>query len=386
MRALLSTVGSRGDVEPIVALASHLRDIGHDSCLCVPPGFEELAKDFDYFPIGHDPRMGPRKVEGGPPATVAAQFAVLREAVAGCGVIVGCAAMQIAARSIAEIADIPYFYTAYSPVTLPSEHHSPPPVHGPPRPQGVSAHAQWDVDAQWWNDVWGEGLNAARAAAGLEPVTDVRAHVITDRPLLAADPTLAPWPTPSDLTVTQTGSWIRDDTRPLADDLIRFLDAGEPPILFGFGSMPVSSTVGATMVAASRNLGRRALVLRGWAGIEAPNDSPDCLTVSETNLQALLPRVAAVVHHGGAGTTTQAMHAGVPQVVVPHNFDQPYHARRVEELGIGVAHPESAPTPHSISDALATVLEPTMKSRALAVADTVRTDGIEIAAGLILGR
>ncbi|MGZ5365542.1 MAG: glycosyltransferase [Mycobacterium sp.] len=390
MRVLLSTVGSRGDVQPMVALALHLRETGHGACICAPPGFEELVRgpgleDLDYFPIGHDLRLGPRKVEGGPPATVAAQFAVLREAAAGCDVIVGCAAMQIAARSIAEIVGVPYFYTAYAPVALPSGHHSPPPVHGPPRPQGISARAQWDVDAQWWNDVWGHGLNAARAGAGLGPVTDVRAHVITDRPLLAADPTLAPWPTPSDLAVIQTGSWQRADPRPLADDLSRFLDAGDPPILFGFGSMPVPSTAGATMVAAARTLGRRTIILRGWAGITAPDDSPDCLTISETNLQALLPRTAAVVHHGGAGTTTQAMRAGTPQVVVPHNFDQAYHAGRVEALGIGTAHLASAPTSHSISDALATVIEPQVKSRALALADTVRTDGVDVAADVILG-
>lgn len=388
MRVLLSTVGSRGDVQPMVALASHLREVGHDARLCAPPGFEELTSGLglDYFPVGHDLRLGPRKVEGGPAATVAGQFAVLREAAADCAVIVGCAAMQIATRSIAEMADIPYFYTAYSPVALPSEHHSPPPVQGPPRPQGISARAQWDLDRQWWNEIWGEGLNAARAAVGLRPVADVRSHVITDRPLLAADPTLAPWLTTSDLSVIQTGSWLQSDPRPLADELSRFLDSGEPPILFGFGSMPVPPTAGATMVDAARMLGRRAIILRGWAGITSPDESPDCLTVSETNLQALLPLTAAVVHHGGAGTTTQAMRAGTPQVVLPISFDQPYHAGRVEVLGIGTAHPMSAPSPASISDAIAKALVPQVKSRALAIAGTVRTDGVETAAGVILDR
>ena len=384
MRVLLSTVGSRGDVQPLVALASHLRDTGHDACLCVPPGFEEFAQGFDYFPIGHDPRLGPRKVEGGPAGTVAMQFAVMREAVIGCDVVVGCAAMQIATRSIAEMAGVPYLYTAYSPAVLPSEHHSPPPVHGPPRPDGVSARTQWEVDAQWWNEVWSDGLNAARTAAGLAPVTDVRAHVMTDHPLLAADPTLAPWPTPSELSVVQTGSWLRPDPRPLSDEVNRFLDAGEPPILFGFGSMSIQSTAGATMVAAARMLGRRAIVLRGWAGITAPDESPDCLTVSETNLQALLARVAAVVHHGGAGTTTQAMRAGTPQMVIPHSFDQPYHADRVEALGIGTTLRTS--TPQSIADGLTKVLASQVKSRALVLADTVRTDGVEVASGVILGR
>ena len=196
MRVLLSTVGSRGDVQPLVALALELRELGHDASVCAPPGYDELLDGFGlaYFPVGHDLRLGPRKVPGGAAATVAAQFGVLRTAAADCDAIVGAAAMQIASRSIAQMFDIPYVYVAYAPVALPSTRHSPPPVHGPPRPEGVDNRTMWDVDAQWWNDTWRAGLNAERAAIGLDPVNDVRSYVITDRPLLAADPTLAPWP------------------------------------------------------------------------------------------------------------------------------------------------------------------------------------------------
>ena len=88
------------------------------------------------------------------------------------------------------------------------------------------------------------------------------------------------------------------------------------------------------MLAAARSLGHRAIIMAGWAGLTAAERSSDWLSVGETNLQALLPRAAAIVHHGGSGTTTQAMRAGVPQVVVPHYFDQPYFAGRVAELGI----------------------------------------------------
>ena len=209
MRVLLSTVGSRGDVQPLVALALELRELGHDASVCAPPGYDELLDGFGlaYFPVGHDLRLGPRKVPGGAAATVAAQFGVLRTAAADCDAVVGAAAMQIASRSIAQMFDIPYVYVAYAPVALPSTRHSPPPVHGPPRPEGVDNRTMWDVDAQWWNDTWRAGLNAERAAIGLDPVNDVRSYVITDRPLLAADPTLAPWP--SELGPSERGhrSW-----------------------------------------------------------------------------------------------------------------------------------------------------------------------------------
>lgn len=387
MRVLLSAIGSRGDVQPLVALALHLRDAGHDARVCAPPGFEELVTGFGltFFPIGHDLRMGPRKVPGGAAGTAAAHFTTLRTATAGCDVIVGCAAMQIAGRSIAERRGIPYFYGAYAPVCLPSPQHSPPPVHGPPRPEGVDNRTKWDLDAQWWNDTWREALNSQRATLGLAPVVDVRSHVITNRPLLAADPTLAPWPSASGWEVVQTGAWLMPDDRPLSNELSAFLDAGEPPVLFGFGSIRRPRTSGSTMLAAARALGHRAIIMRGWSELTASDESPDWLSIGEINLQALLPRVAAFVHHGGSGTTTQTMRAATPQVVVPHEYDQPYYCERVAGLGIGIAHPPSEPTAGSLADAIDAVMAPSVRKQCRALAGAVRTDGTAVAAREIIG-
>ncbi len=386
MRVLLSTIGSRGDVQPMLALGSYLRGIGHDAGVCAPPGFDDLlnAVELPYFPIGHDPRRGPRKVAGGAAATAAAQFEAIGAAATGYDAIVGCAAMQIAARSVAEKLEIPYFYATFAPVALPSAHHSPPPVFGPPRPEDADNQTRWALHAQWWNDTWADGLNAARAALGLQPVRDVHRYMTTDRPLLAADPTLAPWPSPSELDVAQTGAWLMPDPRPLPDELEAFLDAGEPPILFGFGSIRNPRVSGAAMVAAARELGYRAIVLRGWANLMPADNAPDLLSAGETNLQALLRRVAAVVHHGGSGTTTQAAHAGVPQVVVAHEYDQPYFAERAAALGIGVAHPAADPTAVSLAEALDRALQPPVRARAEAQAATIRTDGVVVAAREIL--
>jgi vancomycin aglycone glucosyltransferase len=134
----------------------------------------------------------------------------------------------------------------------------------------------------------------------------VRSHIFTRRPLLAADPTLGPWPDPPDDTVVQTGAWILRDERPLAPELEAFLAAGEPPVYFGFGSAHAPVDLARTMIASARAHGRRAVVLRGWAELALVDDAPDCLAVGEVNQQALFTRVAAVVHHGGAGTTTAA--------------------------------------------------------------------------------
>ena len=176
------------------------------------------------------------------------------------------------------------------------------------------------------------------------------------------------------------------DRRPLSAELAAFLDAGAPPILFGFGSMRAARASASTLIAAARALGYRAVVLRGWAGLGQSDDSADWLSVGETNLQALLPRVAAIVHHGGSGTTTQAMQAGIPQVVVPHEFDQPYYAERVAALGIGIRHAASEPTADSLAEALDQALTPSVTARAQTLATAVRTDGTSAAAREILGR
>ena len=104
------------------------------------------------------------------------------------------------------------------------------------------------------------------------------------------------------------------------------------------------------------------------------------VAIGEDNLQKLFRRVAAVVHHGGAGTTTIAAQAGVPQVVVPQIHDQHYWARRVQELGIGTAHAPGAPTADSLAEALRRTLHPDVAERARSVAAAVRTDGADVAA------
>jgi vancomycin aglycone glucosyltransferase len=208
--------------------------------------------------------------------------------------------------------------------------------------------------------------------------------MMTDRPWLAADPTLAPWPDPADGGVFQTGAWILPDDRPLSRDLEAFLDAGEPPIYFGFGSTQAPEDAGQVMREAARALGRRAIVSRGWFDASLVENDHDCLSIGEVNVHALFPRVAAVVHHGGAGTTTAAALAGAPQVVIPHHYDQHYWAQRVEALGVGAAHAPGAPTVDSLTAALERALRPETTARARSIAAAVRRDGTQVAAEALI--
>jgi vancomycin aglycone glucosyltransferase len=395
MRILLSTIGSRGDVQPLVALGWQLKALGQEVRLCVPPDFREWIEGLGMpvKPIGPElrwtaksspfttvptPEQRRQMMEG----TVTTQFETITQAARDCDLIVGATALQIAAPSIAESLGIPYVFTAICPAVLPSPHHAPPVLSmlgDRPAPAPSEFPMLWAQDAQRWNDTWASLLNPQRAKLGLDPVSDVRSYILTEQPWLAADPVLAPWPDPDDDAVFQTGAWILPDERPLSPELEAFLDAGEPPVYFGFGSIRAPEEFSRVVIQSARALGRRAIVLQGWADLSLVDDGPDCLSIGDVNQQALFKRVAAVVHHGGAGTTTAAARAGAPQVVIPQHYDQFYWAGRVDQLGIGSAHTSSTPTSDSLTSTLERALQPGVATRAQSIAGQMRADGARVA-------
>ncbi len=169
-------------------------------------------------------------------------------------------------------------------------------------------------------------------------------------------------------------------TCPLPEHVEAFLDSGEPPILVGFGSMPAAGEMSRRLVGTARAVGRRLIVSRGWADLELIDDAPDCIAVGDVNHDLLLPRVAAFVHHGGAGTTAAAARAGVPQVITPMFSDQFYWANRVVELGLGTTTPHITMTEESLTASLREALDPTVQERARTLAGQVRRDGAAVAA------
>ncbi|UYQ66412.1 glycosyltransferase [Streptomyces peucetius] len=396
---LLSTYGSRGDVEPLVGLAVRLRALGAEVRVCAPPD-EDFAQRLagvgvPLVPAGPSARSL-TKAAPPPPSLperaarlIAGQLDAVTAAAGGCDVLVATGVLPAAAAalSVAEKLGIRSVSVTFQQLTLPSPHRPPLAYPGRPLPPEVTDNrALWDLDAENVNALFGEGLNLHRASIGLPSVDNVRDYVLGDRPWLATDPALDPWRGTPDLDVVQTGAWILPDERPLPDDLEAFLDAGAPPVYVGFGSMPMHASADVARVAVEvvRAHGHRVLVSRGWAGLVPVDDRDDCFAVGEVNHQALFGRVAAVVHHGGAGTTTTAARAGAPQVVVPQAADQPYWAGRVAELGTGAAHDGPTPTFESLSAALGTALDPGTRVRAEAVAGTIRADGTTVAAKLLL--
>ncbi|MCB9460391.1 MAG: glycosyltransferase family 1 protein [Anaerolineaceae bacterium] len=118
-----------------------------------------------------------------------------------------------------------------------------------------------------------------------------------------------------------------------------FLEAGDAPIYIGFGSMAnknPQATV-AIMIEALQKANKRGIILSGWGGLKADDLPESIFSLDYAPHSWLFPRMAGVIHHGGAGTTSAALRAGVPSMIVAHMGDQPYWGRRIKELGVGAA-------------------------------------------------
>lgn len=186
-----------------------------------------------------------------------------------------------------------------------------------------------------------------------------------------------------------TGYWFLDD---LADgpapDLSSFLAAGEAPVYVGFGSMATSdaSRTAEMVLEASRRVRVRVVIATGWGGLAEGRSDDQVLFVDETPHDILFPRMRAVVHHGGAGTTGAVLRAGVPQMVVPFLADQAFWGSRVAEAGVG---PDPIPrrklTVASLEAALRAVTRSSVhREAALSLGAQVRSeDGLVAAADVI---
>jgi len=306
MKVLISSLGARGDVQPVLALAMALKALGHTARLCVAPNFKSWVESYgvECVPLGPDLKqmtaLGPKgAAKKMVPQSVREQFQVLGEAAKGCDAVVS-ATLQAAARSIAEVRKLPYVSVTFAPITVPSPDHPPPFIRPQTLPRLVN-RVLWRFAERSWSRTFRPFVNEERAKLGLAPVENMMRHVATDEPWVAADPVLAPG---------GTGAWFLPDPTPLPDALEQFLNEGDAPIYFGFGSRSAGQETGPLFLEAARALDRRAIILGGGANLTVASPGKDCVVVGDVNHEQLLPRAAAIVHHGGAGTTHAAARAG----------------------------------------------------------------------------
>ncbi|MBL8679943.1 MAG: glycosyltransferase family 1 protein [Myxococcales bacterium] len=390
MKLAFFGLGSRGDVQPVLRLAARCRRAGHDAWVCASPDFAGLAQAYDV-PLrvtgGSVVEMlseASSKLTAGFFATVrtfnvileqqiAAQFADSEEGVGDADAVFG-GGLVLAAQSYAAKRAVPYLPVLYCPLLLRSAEQ--PPVVFPwlslPR---LANRALWASAGAFYSRILVEPVSRARAKLGLGPIDDGMRYVFGDAAVYAADREVAP--VPSDVTsavgaVGFQGPLGLESDDVLEDSLERFLRAGPPPVYVGFGSMtdadPARTTE--TIVEAARRAGRRLVLSRGWAKLGAHGRSDnDVHVIDDAPHGALFPRVAAVVHHAGAGTTHTAARAGVPQVAVPHLLDQAYWSSRVQALGLGPAPvPRSKLSVERLKTALVDATRPERTARARAFA------------------
>jgi vancomycin aglycone glucosyltransferase len=352
LRVVLTSIGSRGDIQPIVAIAQALVRRGHRAVVAAPPDFAEwvsglglefepLGMDVNAFMQQHRETLGAnilgffkltrRMFDEHLPAQMDALMALCRDADA-----LVFAAGSATAPSAAEKLGIPVTGILFTTTVLPSAKHAPVVIPWRTAPRWMN-RLLWRLSDPTWNVLLRKGVNEARTRHGLQPVRDVITHLYDDAGfVLAVDPGIMPPDPEWAARIPHVGFlFIEPPEQRLEPALDAWLAEGEPPVYVGFGSMMGGGPerMQRVVIDAIGSLGRRALVSRGWAklGADLP---PGWRAVGETAHALLFPRCACVVHHGGSGTTAAALRAGVPQVLVPLILDQYHHAQLLYEQGL----------------------------------------------------
>jgi vancomycin aglycone glucosyltransferase len=393
MRIALAADGTRGDIHPMLALARGLVRRGHDVVMCAPPNFAEdvAACDLDFRPVGADVRAyleeragklhagsltslaeGQRYVR----EVVGIQMRGLAEAIGRADWVLG-AGSQFAASSAAEALGARYRLVAYCPSLLRSPDQTPFAVPRAGLPRLANRLAWWGVGAVVKLGL-GRAIDSARVSLGLAPAHDHYRLLAGERPALAAEPILAPLARDLERDVVTIGCLHPFEPQLLPEKLLDFLEAGEPPVYVGFGSMPDPDPAAATrtVLDAVERAGVRAVISQGWAGLGRTPLPEGVMEIGPVCHASLFSRVAAVVHHGGAGTTTTAARAGAPQILVPHLFDQFHWARRIERLGLGPPPlPRRRLRAESLAEALGCLRDnETLAERAAGIGARLRAD------------
>ncbi len=420
MNVLILTAGTRGDVQPYVALGKGLAARGHSVSICASVTFSSFIKEHglgyahqndDVIRLMHSedgktamentgnwfqairtglrlfPKIGPmqrRHLRDTWASTLANQPDLILFHPKAFG-----------AAHFAERLKIPCIFAFYLPMYAPTGEF--PAMGIPALPWGrwynrltyrFMTRATWMATGKYINE-WRREIGMPRVRCGPylrradgEPIPALHGHSES------VIPQPADWPE----TARVTGYWFldRQESWQPPPELEDFLARGDPPIYVGFGSVFGRDPVRLTriVVEAVKAAGLRAIVARGWGGLEPARVAlpSTVLMVDEAPHDWLFPRVAAVVHHGGCGTTAAGLRAGRPTVICPLFGDQPFWGSKVEALGVGVA-PSSQKklTVEVLTAALIQVTRSaSIKDKAAALGQRIRReDGVGNAVGFI---
>jgi sterol 3beta-glucosyltransferase len=415
MRIAIIASGSRGDVQPYVALGKGLAQAGHAVRLVTHLDFETLVNAYglEFWPVAgsvqdvaQSAEMRERLGKGNFLAVMRlmakeAQRGALHLAEAGLAACQGVDLMLaglgglFTGLALAEKLGIPLLQAYYIPFTPTRAYPS---FLLPRQPSWLGGSlnrlSHHLVRQIMWQSFRSADRLARKEVLGFPPAPfwgPYSADGAQCVPILYGfSPSVIP-PAPDwDDSIHVTGYWFLD----AADDwtppsaLKEFLEAGPPPVYIGFGSMssqkPEETT--ALLLQSLAQTQQRAIILSGWGGLHKADLPDSVLMVDSVPFSWLFPRVAAVVHHGGAGTTSAGLRAGVPSIVIPFFADQPFWGQRVAALGVG---PEPIPRKKLKAERLAqaihtAVTDQAMRQRAADLGAKIQAeDGIAHAVAVI---
>lgn len=419
MRITILTAGSRGDIQPYVALGMGLQAAGHDVQIATHALFQPFIEEHGLacYPTSGDPRAsvaaetGQNWLEAGRnPLTFVRRLIevarpVMRQimheywmACQNADLLLYSVLATLAATTIGEKLDLPI-----APAYLQSIH---PTAHYPfllAKPLGQQALRSPYNRLSYWSSeqiFWQVGrpiINQWRTQAlNLPPYGLVSPfmRLLHKQPFCLYGYSSHVLPQPCDWpdNAHVTGYWFLNEGHgwqpppKLAD----FLAAGPPPVYIGFGSMSTRNPAQLTAVAlaALKLTGQRGLLLTGWGGITNADLPDHVFKIDAAPHDWLFPRMAAVVHHGGAGTTAAGLAAGVPSILTPFFADQPFWAWRVEQLGVGpTAIPQKQLTVERLAGAITqAVSDCAMQRRAAELGQRIRAeDGVGAAVAVVNG-
>lgn len=350
MRIVLATFGSRGDVQPMLALCLALKSKGHDVLLAAPPEkaawarqlgcpFQPLGSDVTAFIDGMDNAHTLRPAKDFVSflrSELNTQFERFPKIIAGSDLLIG-SSLTFALATLAESMRIAYRFIAFAPQMLPSSHH-PFPAFKHQRFPHCYNRMTWRVAGMLDRFNLTRLINRHRRQLGLKLIGDAWRHILGRQVIVASDSAIAK--VPPDIVepvVTQTGYMHLKQPDQQLPELDKFLAAGPPPIYAGFGSMPRRDQIRNTalVVAAARLSGQRAVIGKFWDAPAEFSRSQDIFFIQKYPHLKLFPQMAAVIHHGGAGTTATTAISGVPQIIVPHLLDQYYWGNQIYQSQLG---------------------------------------------------
>ncbi|RCX08076.1 UDP:flavonoid glycosyltransferase YjiC (YdhE family) [Anaerobacterium chartisolvens] len=414
MMVSVLTIGTRGDIQPFLALAAGLKESGYTVRFCSPCNFREFVEGYkiEFFPLCDDiqklmeRRQAKEIVESGNPLkfaafrikTVKTFFAEMyNNALDACkdaDVIIYKNAIAIG-HSVAQKLNIPCIEVGLQPYTPTKDFPSFAFSRNMNRGAFYNKAGHILMEMFLWFSSRKAVNNIRKNVYGLKPLpffTAMNRQKAFNVPMLYPfSEELISRPSDWDENNYITGYWFLHSNKQWQppQELIDFLSEGSKPVYIGFGSMTNKSPEDflKLIVSALELSGQRAVLLSGWGGLGKGVSLPSSIFLIENVPHDwLFPKMAAVIHHGGAGTTASGLRAGIPSIIIPHFADQPFWGYYVKKLGLG---PEPISykklTAEKLAEAItAAVTDEEMKTRAAKIGELVRAeDGVAKAIGII---